>query len=167
MSEKVEKLLKNLKHYRFAKNNYEKHNPYPQAGIANYDGMPSGSGPPELFFAQQGRMADMGNTSIKDAIDYKQYKEAVDLIEGALDTLTDDERSIVTLKWVHKLSLKEIADRKNMGLTTVKSKHRSALSSLEICFRFYQPPQIEEFHKGSQHERFSNTNRTRDFMDIT
>lgn len=167
MRDKVEKLLKNYRSYRFAKNNYEKHKPLAQAGVANYDAMPSGSGAPELFFAQQGRMADMGNTSLSDAMDYRGYSEAVEAVEGALDTLNDEERSIVKMKWMDNLSLQQIADIKHMTLSTVKGRHKSALSSLGICFRFIQPPHIEEMPvKGSQHmKNGSKTNRIQ-HMDV-
>lgn len=167
MRDKVEKLLKNYRSYKYAKTQYEKHKPIPQAGVANYDAMPSGSGAPELLFAQQGRMADMGHTSLSDVIDYRRYSEAVEAVEGALDTLTDEERSIIKLKWMDNLSLQQIADVKHMTLSTVKGRHKSALSSLGICFRFIQPPHIEEVPvKGSQHMKNAvKTNRFQ-HMDV-
>src|SRR5690606_8279342 len=100
MSEKVEKLLKKFRRYTYAEQQYEKHKAIPQAGVADYNGMPSGSGAPEYFFEQVGKMADMGMLSGKDHQDYKEYKKTVEAIEGALDTLNDDERSIVKMKWM-------------------------------------------------------------------
>jgi len=167
--DKIEKLLKNYKSYKCAMLQYEKHKPFPQAGVANYSGMPSGSGAPELFFAQVGKMADMGDVSNEDKKDYEAYSMAVEAVESALDTLEDDERSIIKQKWIDKLTLKQIASKKSMHISTVKAKHRSAFASLAICFRFIEPPQIEEIpKKGSVHMRYNetNSNRIQTHMDI-
>jgi predicted DNA-binding protein YlxM (UPF0122 family) len=124
--------------------------------------MPSGSGAAELFFAPNSRMGDMGHTSFQDRMDYHSYAEVVRDIEDGLQTLTDDEQSVIRLKWMDKLSLQEIADKKFLSIRTIKSRHKSALSSLEICFRFIKPPHIEDtYAKGSQHfhhaEKINNT----------
>jgi len=166
---KVEKLLKNYRSYKYATKQYERHKAVPQAGVANYSGMPSGSGAPELFFAQVGRLADMGNLTNDDHKDYVKYKEAVEVIEGALDTLTDDERHVMELKWMKKMSINQIADKINASESTVQRLNRSALTSLDICFRFIDPPvpHIEELPtKGSQHMRFNNR-LTNHHMDLT
>lgn len=148
----VTELLKNYRSYRYAVNQYERHQPRASAGIANYDAMPGGSGAQELFFAPNGRMADMGHTSFQDRMDYQTYSEVVKDIEGGLETLTDEEQSVIKLKWMDKLSLQQIADRKGLSVGTIKSRHKSALASLGVCFRFVKPPQIEEINtRGSQH----------------
>lgn len=158
----VTELLKNYRSYRYAVNQYERHRPRASAGIANYDAMPSGSGAPELFFAQQGRMADMGHTSFQDTLDYQTYSEVVKDIEGGLETLTDEESSVVKLKWMDGMTLQQIADRKSVSVRTIKGHHKSALASLDICYRFIRPPQIEERPmRGGEHyhhpERINNT----------
>lgn len=160
--ENVTELLKNYRNYKYAVNQYERHRPRAGAGIANYDGMPSGSGAAELFFAPNSRMGDMGHTSFQDRLDYQSYADVVRDIEDGLQTLTDDEQSVIRLKWMDKLSLQEIADKKFLSIRTIKSRHKSALSSLEICFRFVKPPHIEDIEtKGSQHfhhaERINGT----------
>lgn len=158
----VTELLKNYRNYKYAVNQYERHCPRASAGIANYEAMPSGAGAPELFFSPNGRMADMGNTSLRDRLDHQSYSEVVRDIEGGLETLTDEEQSVIKLRWMDKMSLKDIADRKGISVNTVKSRHKAALASLDVCFRFVRPPQIEEINtKGSQHfhhrEKTNNT----------
>lgn len=160
--ENVTELLKNYRNYKYAVNQYERHQPRASAGIANYDAMPSGSGAAELFFAPNSRMADMGHTSFKDRLDYNSYAEVVRDIEDGLQALTDEEQSVIKLRWMDKLSLQQIADRKGLSVGTIKSRHKSALASLDICFRFVKPPQIEEINtRGSQHFRHPiNENNT-------
>jgi DNA-directed RNA polymerase specialized sigma24 family protein len=153
--ENVTELLKNYRSYKYAVNQYERHRPRAGAGIANYEAMPSGSGAPELFFTANGRMADMGHTSLQDRMDYQSYSEVIRDIEGGLETLTDEEQSVVKLKWMDKLSLQQIADRKGLSLRTIKSCHKSALSSLQACYRFIKMPEITEIGApGSQHYRY-------------
>lgn len=153
--ENVTELLKNYRNYKYAVNQYERHRPRAGAGIANYEGMPSGDGASELFFAPNSRMADMGHTSFQDRLDHQAYSEVVRDIEGGLEALTDEEQSVIKLKWMDKLSLQQIADRKGLSVRTVKSCHKSALASLDICYRFVRPPQLEEITiKGSQHYRY-------------
>jgi RNA polymerase sigma factor (sigma-70 family) len=153
--ENVTELLKNYRNYKYAVNQYERHRPRASAGIANYEAMPSGSGAPELFFAPNSRMGDMGHTSFQDRLDYQAYSEVVRDIEGGLETLTDEEQSIVKLKWMDKLSLQQIADRKGLSVRTIKSTHKAALSSLQVCFRFIKTPEINEMNTmGSQHYRY-------------
>ena len=156
----VTELLKNYRNYKYAVNQYERHRPRASAGIANYEGMPSGSGASELFFTTNGRMADMGHTSFKDRLDYQAYSEVVRDIEGGLETLTDEEQSVIKLRWMDKMSLKDIAERKGISVNTVKSRPKAALASLDVSFRFVRPPQIEEIQtRGSQHYHHrENTN---------
>lgn len=162
MRDKVEKLLKNYRAYKFAKNNYERHKSFPQAGVANYEGMPSAKGAPELFFSQVGKMADMGNKSSADIKDYLSYKRAIETIEGALETLNDDERNIIKMKWMDNLTLNQIAEFKHLTLITVRRIHRRAINQLQICFRFIEPPQIEDIPtKGSVHYHHEDKNSNR------
>lgn len=155
----VTELLKNYRSYKYAVNQYERHRPRAGAGIANYEGMPSGSGAQELFFAPNSRMADMGHTSFQDRLDYNAYAEVIKDIDGGLDTLTDEENSVVRLKWMEGLSLRQIADRKQYSVETVKRNHKRALEKLDICFRFIKMPQIEEITmRGSEHYHHPNRN---------
>jgi RNA polymerase sigma factor (sigma-70 family) len=155
LRENVIELLMNYRSYRYAVKQYERHQPRASAGIANYEGMPSGSGADELFFTPNGRMADMGHASFQDALDYRVYSDLVKDIEGGLESLTDEEQSVIKLKWMEKLSLQQIADRKGLSVRTIKTTHKAALSSLRVCFRFIRPPHINEIeNKGSQHYRY-------------
>lgn len=158
--ENVTELLKNYRNYKYAVNQYERHKGRPAAGVANYSGMSGGSGAQELFFAPNGRMADMGHTSLDDAMDYEQYSEVVKDIDGGLDLLTAEEHSVVRLKWIEGRTLKEIADEKKYSLETVKRNHKRALEKLSICYRFVKIPGIEEIPtRGSQHFRNPNMDK--------
>ncbi|ANY67303.1 hypothetical protein BBD42_13075 [Paenibacillus sp. BIHB 4019] len=153
--ENVTELLKNYPSYKYAVRQFERHQPSASAGIANYSGMSGGSGAPERFFEMVGKPADMGHTSYNDRIDYLKYSDVIKDIDGALDTLTDEERSVVLLKWIEGVSLKDISERKRYSVETVKRNHKRALEKLSICFRFIRPPQIEDIHApGSQHHRY-------------
>lgn len=140
---KVTELLKSYRAYRYAVRQYENHHPLPQAGVANYSGMPGGSGAPELFFDRVGKMADMGHTSFQDVLDYEAYKEIVNAIDSALDTLNDDQKSVIKLKWMDGVTLVDIAVRKSYSERSVKRLHKSALAHLSICLRFMDIPEIE------------------------
>lgn len=155
----ISALMRKYRAYRHAVKQYEKHNPYPSAGVANYDGMPGGSGAPELFFDRVGKMADMGNTSLADAMDYRAYKSAVDAIEDAMQSLTEDEYTVLKLKWMDDIDLCRIAERKHMSGITVKRIHKRAITHMSTALRFYKmPPITTDFigHKGSQHNRFKS-----------
>lgn len=150
--ENVTELLKNYRNYKYAVSQYERHRPRAGAGIANYDGMPGGSGAPELFFSPNSRMGDMGFTSFQDELDFQAYKAVIRDIDGGLDMLTDEEHSVVRLKWMEGMSLRDIADRKQYSVETVKRNHKRALEKLGICYRFIKVPQVNDIHTpGSQH----------------
>jgi DNA-directed RNA polymerase specialized sigma subunit, sigma24 homolog len=153
--DQITEALKNYRSYRYAVNQYERHRPFPQAGVANYTGMSGGEGAPELFFTQNARMADMGRTGFQDRLDYQAYKDFIDEVDGALNTLSDEEQSVIKLKWMEGLTLKTISDRKSYSVETIKRTHTRALNKLAVCFRFMSgPPPIENLdhvHKGSQH----------------
>ena len=150
--ENVTELLKNYRNYKYAVNQYERHRPRAAAGVANYDAMPGGSGAPELFFAPVGRMADMGHTGFQDELDFQAYKAVIRDIDGGLDMLTDEEHSVIRLKWMEGVSLRNIAERKQYSVETVKRNHKRALEKLGICFRFIKIPQVHDTHTpGSQH----------------
>lgn len=140
---KVTELLKSYRAYRYAVRQYENHHPLPQAGVANYSGMPGGSGAPELFFDRVGKMADMGHTSFQDVLDYEAYKEIVNAIDSALDTLNDDQKSVIKLKWMDGVTLVDISKRKSYCERTIRSLHKSALANLSICLRFVDVAEVE------------------------
>lgn len=155
----ITELMRKYRAFRYAVTQYEKHNPYPAAGIANYSAMPGGSGAPELFFDRVGKAADMGNTSLADAMDYRAYKSAVEAIDGAMQSLTEEEYSVVRLKWMEDVDLCRIAERKHMAGITVKRIHKRAINQLTTALRFYNMPPITADHmehRGSQHNRLKH-----------
>lgn len=141
--EQITETLKGYLAYKHAVNMYERHKAVPSAGIANYTAMPSGSGAPERFFAMVGKPADMGLTSWQDEQDYQTYKEAVTELEGAFHVLTEEEYSVIKLKWMQDVNLKEIAERKHCHVDTIKRQHKRALDKLGKALRFAQFPEIE------------------------
>ena len=141
--EEITETLKCYMAYKHAVNMYERHKAVPSAGIANYTAMPSGSGAPERFFAMVGKAADMGSTSLQDELDYRVYKEAVTELEGAFQVLTEEEYSIIKLKWMQDVQLKDIADRKHCHVETIKSRHKRAINKLGCALRFTRFPHIE------------------------
>lgn len=143
-------LMRKYRAFRYAVSQYERHNPYPSAGIANYDAMPSGSGAPELFFDRVGKMADMGNTSLADAMDYNAYKGAVEAIDGAMQMLTEEEYSIMRLKWMDDVDLYKIAQRKDMSERHVRRIHKRAINNMQTALRFYRMPEIHTDHVGTR-----------------
>lgn len=150
--DQITEALKNYRSYRYAVRKYERHRPYPQAGVANYDGMPGGSGAPERLFAPQGRMADMGHTSLKDAMDYRAYKSFLEDVEEAMEMLTDEEQSVLKKKWMDGMTLRDIADHRGYCHDTVVRTHKRALNKLAVCFRFIpMPPPIETVRPGGEH----------------
>lgn len=140
--EEVSEALRGYLSYKYAVSAYERHNPYPSAGIANYSAMPSGSGAPERFFAIVGKPADMGITSQDDWIDYQEYRSIVIELEGAFGVLTDEEMSIIRLRWMQDVSLKQIADRKSCSEITIKRHHKRAIGKLHNALRFARLPKI-------------------------
>jgi len=141
--EQITETLKVYLAYKHAVTMYERHRPFPSAGVANYTAMPSGSGAPERFFAIVGKPADMGNTSLQDELDYRRYKTAVTELEGAFDVLTEEELSVVKLKWMHDVTLKQIAERKRYSIDTVKRHHRRGIQKLSDALRFVLLPEIQ------------------------
>jgi hypothetical protein len=145
--EDINELLQNYRSFRFAVQQFERHVPTPSAGIANYNPMPGPRGATLLFFEQQGKMADMGHTSLADFISYQKDKDAVEAVEGALSTLTEDERSVIVLKWMDGITLKQIQLRKPMCRNTIKNHHRRGLAKLYNALRFVEIPEIHNLDK--------------------
>ena len=105
--------------------------------IVAYSDMPMGTG--------SGSRAPSitGLWTWEDTSEYNQFKYAVRRVDDALDLLSDDERSVVTLKWMDDLTLDQIGTRKRYSREWVKKVHRRALGKLSICLRFDEVPSIE------------------------
>jgi len=87
----------------------------------------------------------MGHTSLSDEQDYQRYERIVEALEGAFETLTEDELSVVKLKWIHDVTLKQIAVRKGHSIDTIKKAHGRGLSKMLIGLRFETAPIIIRF----------------------
>lgn len=136
-------LLKNYPSYKQAIHNFESHMPEPSAAVANYNGMPSGKGAPEFFFAPVGRMADIGTLSLLDVKDYQEYKYIVNVIESTIENvLSDNERKVIKYKWLNRnsISLAKIAIMCDKHENTVKYWHKEALKKLSISFSLMKKP---------------------------
>lgn len=132
----VTRLLKDYRSYRRAMQNYERFKPHPSAGIANYSGMPGGSGPTELFFASNGRLADIYHLDLLDTFDYDMYYTIVYVIDATVDdVLSDNERHVIKRKWMDRnpLSLYQIAQDKDKDERTVRRWHKEALRKLTMA----------------------------------
>lgn len=134
--DKITELLKNYPYYRYAVRMYETDRPV-ALRATEYSDMPRGGGfgarAPKLF-----------GPAYQDELDYAEYKKAVMYIEGALETLTDEEQSVIKLRWMDELSLDQIAKRKSYSKSTIKRTHRRAWCKLTICLRFMDVPHIEQ-----------------------
>lgn len=145
--EQITETLKAIPAYKYAISRYERHTPVPSAGIANYSGMPGGSGATERFFEMVGKPADMGHTSFRDYLDYTEYKRIVEDVEGALELLTYDERTVINMKWIHDITLRQISNQRNLSITTVERQHKRALAKLTDALRFTKAVHIEQHDK--------------------
>jgi DNA-directed RNA polymerase specialized sigma subunit len=133
--DKVTELLKNYSSYRYAVRMFESKRTT-GAPIASYDDMPRGGG----YGSRTPNVND--GISLQDVMDYQSYKRAVSAIEGALQTLTDDEREVVQMKWMRGLTLFQVELRRHMGTNYARQIHRKALVKLAICLRFVEVPEI-------------------------
>lgn len=154
---KVQELLKNYLSYKQAVLNYENYVAQPAAGVANYDAMPGGSGAPELFFRNQGRMADMGFTSALDRYDYDMYKAIVSAIDYTVQqVLSDDEAFVIKNKWMvrNTMELYKIAIVKDRDESTIRRWHKEALMKMTIALMFIKAPDIEQMPKCTENARY-------------
>ena len=143
--EQITQLLKDYRSYRYAVMQYERHQTIPQAGVANYSGMPGGSGAPELFFANVGRMADYGSASFQDQLDYNAYRSVINAIDGAvMDVLTDGERTVVMRKYLDRepKTLTQIAQSIEKDERTVRRYHKEACRKLRNALALFRVPAI-------------------------
>lgn len=148
--DQITQLLKDYRSYRYAVTQYERHKPYAQAGIANYSAMPNGSGAPELLFAPQGRMADMGKLTLQDQLDYRDYKYIVDAIDGAvMEVLTDDERMVIQRKYLDRNSktLTLIASEVEKDERTIRRYHKEAFRKLRNSLVLIRIPEVINLEK--------------------
>lgn len=133
---KVTEMLRSYRTYKFAIRNFETTGWVAISGT-QYSDMPrSGSFGPRA-------PVKFTSDSVQDVLDYNMYKRTVELIDGALETLKDEERSVVCLKWMDDMTLQQIADRKGYSRETIKRAHRSGLNKLQSCLRFVEIPEIE------------------------
>lgn len=77
-----------------------------------------------------------GGWSLEDHMEYQNYCETVKWIDVALDSLTTDERHVITLKWMDGLTLRQISERTPYSERTVKTIHGRSLDKMYACLRF-------------------------------
>lgn len=134
MNEKVTRMLKNYRSYRYAVNN----------GIAPHEEgeqvfVSIGFGP-----RAPGSLLGRGST-IASQLDYQTYKRVVAAIDGAVaDVLDDDERGVIEKKYLNRnrMTLFEIADATKLSERTIMRKHKSALKKLALSLKFVEEPEI-------------------------
>jgi RNA polymerase sigma factor (sigma-70 family) len=144
MSEKVSKLLGKYKFYKQALKGFERllavneiEDRYMSAAACRtvqYSDTPigrgSGSNPPFLT----------GEWDLQSRLEYEEYSYIVKRIDGALEALNEEERSVIQLKWFHGLFLNEIATRKNLSQRQVERIHTRAMRQLDLCLKFDKVP---------------------------
>lgn len=146
--DKVAKLLKNYRYYKVAVKGYNRqttdqllHNRYMSAApcrTAVYSDMPMGgsSGGPRIPTLT-------GGWGFEDELEYSEYTYIIGRIDDALDSLTDEARSVITLKWMDGLTLDQISKRKGYSEAWAKKVHRKAIGDLALCFRFDMVPKVD------------------------
>ncbi|RAV22214.1 sigma factor-like helix-turn-helix DNA-binding protein [Paenibacillus contaminans] len=148
--DKVTELLRNYRYYKMAIRDYETPEMKPNytfgperfftaapCRTTSYSDMPMGTG--------SGSRAPTltGDWTLEDHIEYEKYRYAAKRVEMALELLSDEERSVISLKWMDGLTLDQIGKRKKYSREWVKKMHRRALEKLTICLRFDEVPSIE------------------------
>lgn len=135
--DKVTELLKNYPFYKFAIRNFETTGWVAISGTGYSERIQtSGYGPraPVKFSCD----------SVQDVMDYNEYKNAVDMVDRAMEELTEEEQYVIKLKWMQDMTLEQIARRRFCHKDTIKRIHRRAIGKLAICFRFVDVPEIEK-----------------------
>lgn len=134
---KVTELLKLYPSYKYAVKSFETTGWVAISGTG-YSDMPRngsfGTRAPVKFTAD----------SYLDCMDYREYKRVVEAIEGALETLHENERRVIELKWLKGHTLSDIDSMIHVGIGYSKQIHRKALAKLSICLTFVELPHIEK-----------------------
>ncbi|MNH83828.1 RNA polymerase factor sigma-32 [compost metagenome] len=138
--DKVTELLSKYPYYKYAVRMYEQDMPV-VLQATEYTDMPRGGSFGPRYPKSFGKTLD-------DINDYEEYSKACRFIEGALETLTDEEQSVIKLRWMNEMTLDQIANRKNYSKATIKRTHKKALGKLVICLRFLEVPHIEQISLG-------------------
>lgn len=133
--DKVIKLLKKHRSYKFAVNN----------GVAPFveeeAGMPFSSN----YGSRPPRLPGMRGTIDSSLEDFRMYSRIVRQVESALNEVLDDqERDVIRMKYLerNKLTLERIAERNHMHKNTVTAIHKRALDNLSTALMFVDVPEI-------------------------
>ncbi|MFK7696406.1 sigma factor-like helix-turn-helix DNA-binding protein [Paenibacillus sp. HJGM_3] len=141
--EQIIECLKFYKAFKSAVMAYERvnlyqsaHNPFHAAGcrVTLYSDMPMGTG--------SGSRAPTltGEWTHQDTIEYESLRSTVQWLDIALDSLTADERHVITLKWMEGLTMQQISQRTPHSERTVKTIHGRSLDKMHIVLRFVDHP---------------------------
>lgn len=137
MNEKVTRMLKNYRSYRYAVSN----------GIAPYEEGELGIG----CGGYGSRIPRLSRgTTYPSEMDYRAYKRVVQAIDGAVaDVLNDDMQMVIRYKYMERntLNLMQIAEKIHCHERRVKYLHKKALNKLEHALVFVDEPEIINLDK--------------------
>lgn len=129
-------MLKNYRSYRYAVHN----------GVAPWDrydslGMPMNG---EFGSRVPKRWTGSGDTTFSEW-DYRRYKEAIRIVEGAInDVLNDNHRTVIMRKYVDRnaKTLAGIAIDMQVDERTIRRWHKEAIKQLTNALMFAELPEI-------------------------
>jgi|SRR5690242_11075651 len=138
--------LKNYRSYKHAVAQYnraDEYNPdrYMTASpcrVTLYSDMPMGTG----SGSRQPLLT--GGWTFEDVLEYNWFTYITEQIESAMETLSEDERRVIQLKWMDGVALVNISKRIYFSERKVSYLHTSALNKLHICMKFIQPMKVKK-----------------------
>lgn len=141
MNEKVTRMLKNYRSYRYAVSN----------GIAPFVEDDTRGMPMAFDYGPRspGSLLGRGNIVASQA-DYRAYKRVVQAIDGAVaEVLDDDMQMVIRYKYLERntMSLMQIAEKMHCHERRVKYLHKKALNKLEHALVFIEEPEIINLDK--------------------
>lgn len=123
--EKVTKILKDYRSYKYA--------------VRNGETEPLGFGYRISPYVNSDRTVTVNQW------DYEKYSRIVSMIDGAIsEVLSDDEQNVIQFKYLERnpLYIHQIAERFHMSERQVKYLHKKALNSLSNALTFVDVPDI-------------------------
>lgn len=142
MSEKVTRMLKNYRSYKYAVSN----------GIAPFQEEDTTGMPMAFSFGSRPPTGLMGRgTMLASQSDYRAYQRAVQAIDGAVnEVLNDEQQTVIRYKYMERntLTLIQIADDKlHCHERRAIYLHRKALKALHLALMFVDEPEIINLDK--------------------
>lgn len=140
--EQIVEGLKFLRAYEVAVSEFERNkpsepqniNPWIAAGcrVTLYSDMPMGTG--------SGSRSPVltGEWSLADSLEYQRCLYMSRWLRAALSTLYEEERKVVSLKYMDGLTLKQIAQRIHVSGGKSKSLHKEGMEKMDTCLQFVE-----------------------------